>query len=155
VDEARLLPRLVLALVLGVALGIEREWRRKPAGLRTHGLVCLSTATLMAVSHLLQTEGGTLAGDPTRMAQGILTGIGFIGAGTIVRHGDAITGITTAATIWLTATVGILAGSGYYVLAVGVTLLALLVLDGMNRLVAWLRDEHHERTPRSGDYHEG
>src|SRR5262245_52504512 len=120
-DEVRLLPRLVVALVLGIVLGVERERARKPAGLRTHAVVSLSCATLMAASGLLQTSDGAIVGDPTRMAQGILTGIGFIGAGTILRQQNMVIGITTAATIWLSAAVGILCGSGFYVLAVAMS----------------------------------
>jgi len=138
-DELRLLPRLAVAFVLGIALGVERERRGKPAGLRTHVLVCLSTATLMAAAELLQDRDGAIVGDPTRMAQGILTGIGFIGAGTIVRQRNMVTGITTAATIWLTAATGMMAGAGLYVLAVAITVLAVLALDGLEWLVARVR----------------
>src|SRR5262249_46339386 len=138
-DELRLVPRLLVAFVLGFALGVERERRRKPAGLRTHTVVCLSTAALMAGSQLLQTQGPTPIGDPTRRAQGILTGIGFIGAGTIVRQGNMVPGITPAATIWLSATVGILVGAGYYILSITLAVLAVLALDGMNWLVGLLR----------------
>lgn len=138
-DELRLLPRLLVAFVLGIALGVERERRGKPAGLRTHVLVCLSTATLMAAAELLQDRDGTTIGDPTRMAQGILTGIGFIGAGTIVRQRNMVTGITTAATIWLTAATGMMAGAGLFVLAVAITVLAVLALDGLEWLVARVR----------------
>ena len=138
-DELRLLPRLAVAFVLGIALGVERERRGKPAGLRTHVLVCLSTATLMAAAELLQDRDGAIVGDPTRMAQGILTGIGFIGAGTIVRQRNMVTGITTAATIWLTAATGMMAGAGLYVLALAITVLAVLALDGLEWLVARVR----------------
>ena len=146
-DEVRLLPRLVAAFVLGMALGVERERRRKPAGLRTHTVVCLSTATLMVGAHLLQTPAGALVGDPTRMSQGILTGIGFIGAGTIVRQRNMVTGITTAATIWLTAAVGMLAGAGFYVLATALAVLSLVALDGMTWIVRWLRTDARVREP--------
>ena len=146
-DELRLMPRILVALVLGFVLGVERERRRKPAGLRTHTVVCLSTATLMAASSLLQDDDGAQVGDPTRMAQGILTGIGFIGAGTIVRQRTVVTGITTAATIWLTATVGILAGAGYILLAVALAALALLSLDGMDWFVRRLRPDPHAAEP--------
>jgi putative Mg2+ transporter-C (MgtC) family protein len=141
-DEIRLLPRLVVALILGSALGFEREWRRKPAGLRTHVLVSLSTAALMAGADLLQTEDGATVGDPVRMAQGILTGIGFIGAGTIVHQRNMVTGITTAATIWLAAAVGMLSGGGLYILAVALAVLSLLSLDGLEWLMARLGHEH-------------
>ena len=148
-DEVRLLPRLLVALLLGLALGVERERRRKPAGLRTHTVVCLSTATLMAAAELLQDSETVVVGDPTRMSQGILTGIGFIGAGTIVRQRNMVTGITTAATIWLTAAVGILAGAGFYMLALALTALALFALNGMNWLVRWLRTEARIRETES------
>jgi putative Mg2+ transporter-C (MgtC) family protein len=133
-DELRLLPRLLVALVLGFVLGFERERKHKPAGLRTHAVVTLSTATLMAAAGLLQTDDGTVVGDPVRMSQGILTGIGFIGAGTILRHRNTVTGITTAATIWLGASVGMLCGTGLYVLAVSLTALSLLALIGSDWL---------------------
>jgi putative Mg2+ transporter-C (MgtC) family protein len=129
----------MVALVLGVVLGVERERRRKPAGLRTHAVVCLSCAALTAGAELLQHSDGTMIGDPVRMAQGILTGIGFIGAGTIIRQPTMVIGITTAATIWLSAAVGILSGAGLYVLAVAVAVLALVALDGMDWLVGRLR----------------
>jgi putative Mg2+ transporter-C (MgtC) family protein len=138
-DEVRLLPRLLAAFVLGLVLGLERERRGKPAGLRTHTIVCISTATLMALADLLQTRDGSIVGDPTRMAQGILTGIGFIGAGTIVRQRNMVIGVTTAATIWLTATVGMLAGAGFYVLGVALTLLSVAALDGLEWLVRRVR----------------
>lgn len=146
-DEVRLLPRLLVAFLLGMALGVERERRRKPAGLRTHTVVCLSTATLMAAAHLLQTSEGAIIGDPARMSQGILTGIGFIGAGTIVRQRNMVTGITTAATIWLTAAVGILAGAGFYVLATALAALALLALNGMTGMVRRLRTDARAAEP--------
>jgi putative Mg2+ transporter-C (MgtC) family protein len=133
-DELRLLPRLIVALVLGIGLGFELERKNKPAGLRTHAIVTLSTAALMAAATLLQIEDGTVVGDPVRMSQGILTGIGFIGAGTILRHRNTVTGITTAATIWLGASVGMLCGAGLYVLAVSLTALSLLALLGTDWL---------------------
>ena len=138
-DELELLPRLLLAVVLGGVLGIEREYDRKPAGLRTHIIVCLSSATLMAGSQLLQTRGSTLIGDPARMAQGILTGIGFIGAGTIVQQRNIVTGITTASTIWMAAAVGILCGARFYLLALVTTVLVFIVLEGGLRLEALTR----------------
>jgi putative Mg2+ transporter-C (MgtC) family protein len=102
--------------------------------LRTHAVVTLSTAALMAAAALLQTEDGAVIGDPVRMSQGILTGIGFIGAGAILRHRNTVTGITTAATIWLAASVGMLCGAGLYVLAVSLTALSLLALVGSDWL---------------------
>lgn len=151
-DEIRLLPRLLVAFVLGVALGVERQRQRKPAGLRTHVLVTVSTAALMAVASLLQTPNGQILGDPARMAQGILTGIGFIGAGAIVRQRGSVIGVTTAATIWMAAGVGILAGSGYYILAVTLTALALLALEGLTWAIRRLHlDEQTGETELRGE----
>jgi putative Mg2+ transporter-C (MgtC) family protein len=124
--------RLIMALLFGGAIGLERSYHGRPAGFRTHALVCLSTALLMLVSafetawvsappsELVRT---TL--DPTRMAQGIMTGIGFLGAGAIIKEGLTVRGLTTAASIWITAAIGVLIGIGFYfpaVLAVALTL---------------------------------
>ena len=83
--ELQYVPRLVAAFLIGMLLGLERQRRQKPAGLRTHVLVCTSCALLMGLSQLLRQQSPLFAGDPVRMAQGVLTGIGFIGAGTIIR----------------------------------------------------------------------
>jgi putative Mg2+ transporter-C (MgtC) family protein len=133
-DEVQLVPRLAVAFGLGALLGLERERRGKPAGLRTHVLVALAAALLMSLSELVQQQGGTTLGDPVRMAQGVLTGIGFIGAGTIIRQGDEVVGITTAGTIWMAATLGLVAGSGYYILALAGAVLAFAAINGLEWL---------------------
>ncbi len=126
---------LVAAMVAGGMIGLERTYHGRAAGFRTHVLVCTTSALLMMVT-LYQGRwfGGTTVGnvntDPTRMAQGIMTGIGFLGAGVIMKDGLAVRGLTTAASIWITAALGILAGIGLYsvvVAGVAVTLLALSV----------------------------
>lgn len=137
-DELRLVPRLAAAVVIGMLLGLEREWRHKPAGLRTHMLVALASAMLMSLSELVQARGGTITGDPVRMAQGVLSGIGFIGAGTIIRQGDSVEGITTAATIWMAAALGLVAGAGLYVLAGAGVVFALIALKGLQWLARWM-----------------
>ena len=122
--------RLLLALVFGGAIGLERSYHGRPAGFRTHTLVCLSTALLMLVSAFeaewFHLDGGVRSTlDPTRMAQGIMTGIGFLGAGAIIKDGLTVRGLTTAASIWTTAAIGVLTGIGFYfpaVLALGLTL---------------------------------
>lgn len=122
--------RLVVALVVGGLIGLERSYRGRPAGFRTHALVCLSTSLLMLVtvyqSSWFQADGLARATiDPTRMAQGIMTGIGFLGAGAIIEEGLTVRGLTTAASIWITAAIGILVGIGFYfpaALASGLTL---------------------------------
>ena len=122
---AEISQRLLLALLFGGAIGIERSYHGRPAGFRTHALVCLSTCLLMLVSvyeALWFTPTATTAArvtlDPTRMAQGIMTGIGFIGAGAIIKEGLTVRGLTTAASIWITAAIGVLIGIGFYFPAV-------------------------------------
>jgi putative Mg2+ transporter-C (MgtC) family protein len=118
--------RLLLAAVLGAAIGFQRERAHKPAGLRTHVLICLGAALFTVVSIL----GFSGPVDPSRVAAGVVTGIGFIGAGVIFRgmRGDKVVGITTAASIWVTAAIGIAAGVGLCIIAVGVTVLTVVVL---------------------------
>jgi len=107
--------RLLASLVIGGLIGLERSYHGRPAGFRTHALVCLSTSLLMLVT-VYETRWfpsdaqGRISLDPTRMAQGIMTGIGFLGAGTIMREGLSVRGLTTAASIWITAAIGILVG---------------------------------------------
>ncbi len=122
--------RLLAALGAGALIGMERSYHGRPAGFRTHALVCLASAVLMLVtvyeSQWFTSHGGArVAVDPTRMAQGIMTGIGFLGAGAIMKEGLTIRGLTTAASIWITAAIGILVGIGFYIpagLAVVLTL---------------------------------
>jgi putative Mg2+ transporter-C (MgtC) family protein len=126
--------RLLAALFIGGLIGLERSYHGRPAGFRTHALVCLSTSLLMLVpvyeTHWLPSVAyGRIALDPTRMAQGIMTGIGFLGAGTIMREGLSVRGLTTAASIWITAALGILVGIGFYFPAGFATLLTLGTLS--------------------------
>jgi len=118
--------RLLLAAFLGGIIGFQREKANKPAGLRTHILICLGSALFTVVSVL----GFTGNVDPSRIAAGVVTGIGFIGAGVIFRgmRGDKVMGITTAASIWITAAIGIAAGAGLYIIASVVALVTVLVL---------------------------
>lgn len=111
--------RLIVALAVGGLIGLERSYHGRPAGFRTHGLVCLSTAVLMLVTvyealWFPAVSQGRITLDPTRLAQGIMTGIGFLGAGTIIKEGFSIRGLTTAASIWITAAIGILIGIGFF-----------------------------------------
>ena len=120
--------RLVAALAAGSLIGLERSHRGRPAGFRTHALVCLASSLLMLVTvyetHWFpQTASARVIVDPTRMAQGIMTGIGFLGAGAIIKEGLSVRGLTTAASIWVTAAIGILTGIGFYFAAgIGVVL---------------------------------
>jgi|SRR5882672_2369921 len=110
--------RLMVALVAGAMVGFERSYQGRPAGVRTHALVCTASSLLMLVtayeSRWMHVAGDLVRLDPTRMAQGIMTGIGFLGAGVIFREGLSVRGLTTAASIWMTAAIGILAGIGFY-----------------------------------------
>jgi putative Mg2+ transporter-C (MgtC) family protein len=114
--------RISAALVVGAVIGFERSFHGRPAGFRTHALVCVASALLMLVT-VYQTEWmagvpvETIRTDPTRMAQGIMTGIGFLGAGVIFREGLTVRGLTTAASIWITSAIGILVGIGFYTAA--------------------------------------
>ncbi len=118
--------QVLLSLFLGGIIGFERERRNKPAGLRTHMLVAAGTTAFTLAS--IYGFGGTEPQDPSRVAAQIVSGIGFLGAGTIFRSGSEVRGLTTAATIWLVAALGMLVGVGMYWLAVFTTILTGLVL---------------------------
>ena len=135
--------RLVLAALLGAVIGVEREWRDRTAGLRTHMLVCLGSAVFTIVSaygftewydSIPASERTTVVSDPTRIAAQIVTGIGFLGAGAIFRSDDGIRGLTTAASLWMMAAIGLASGAGYYELAVASTVLMLLVLVALRQV---------------------
>ncbi len=131
-----ILTRLLAAVVAGGIIGLERSYHGRPAGMRTHALVCLSSSLLMLLTVyqwtlLSEVPIDTLRVDPTRMAQGIMTGIGFLGAGVIMREKLTIRGLTTAASVWITAAIGIIIGMGFYVAAVAATIITLLVLSSL------------------------
>jgi len=134
VEQTRpdILLHLVAALAAGGAIGMERSYHGRPAGFRTHALVCLASALLMLLTKY-QAEwfavGPEVRIDPTRMAQGIMTGIGFLGAGVIFKEGISVRGLTTAASIWITAAIGVLMGSGLYSPAIAGTIATLGVLS--------------------------
>jgi len=138
--------RLVAALVAGGLIGLERSHRGRPAGFRTHALVCLASSLLMLVT-VYETHWFPYAPDarvtldPTRMAQGIMTGIGFVGAGAIIKEGFTVRGLTTAASIWITAAIGILTGVGFYFAAVLGTVLALGTLSAFRWIEARMPTE--------------
>lgn len=118
-DYLEICLRLGAALVVGGLIGMERSYHGRPAGFRTHTLVCMASALLMLVtvyeSQWFHAESSArVVVDPTRMAQGIMTGIGFLGAGVIMKDGLSVRGLTTAASIWITAAIGILVGIGFY-----------------------------------------
>jgi len=110
--------KLLLAIALGGIIGLERETSQKPAGLRTHILICVSSAMMMILSALvLEGKNGT-AGDLVRVAAAVITGMGFIGAGTIIQSQGMVHGLTTASTLWTVSGLGLVVGAGYYLVAV-------------------------------------
>lgn len=125
-----LITRVLLACILGGIIGFEREhYRNKPAGLRTHILVCMGSCLVMLIAHFaISAYAGQINIDPTRMGAQVVSGIGFLGAGAIIRHGVSVKGITTAASIWVVASVGLACGIGFYSGAIFVTFLIWAVL---------------------------
>lgn len=128
--------RLTVGLVLGAIIGFERELQRQPAGFRTHSLVSLGAALFTVVS-AYGFSGDTV--DPTRIAAQIVSGIGFIGAGTILQHRGHIRGLTTAASLWSVAAIGTAAGAGLYIVAIVGSLLILVVLSILDRIEEFAR----------------
>ncbi|WP_127130140.1 MgtC/SapB family protein [Pseudoflavitalea rhizosphaerae] len=134
-----ILERLLVAMAIGMLLGIEREHRDKSAGLRTLTLICMGSCMFMLVSLFID------AGNTYRTASNIVTGIGFIGAGVIFKSEKGVNGITTAATIWATAAVGMAVGSGLYLAALGSCALILIVLALFIRIEQWIERINKER----------
>lgn len=126
--------QLSLAALLGGAIGFERESKGKPAGLRTNILICMGATLFTILSYRLAPPGG----DAGRVAAQVVTGIGFLGAGTILHARGTVLGLTSAATIWLVAAVGMAIGSRLYIDALGTTALAMLVLEGLGPVETWL-----------------
>jgi len=127
------------ALLLGIVVGYERTWNGRAAGMRTYGFVCMASAALVVVTgHPQSWFGGHpipgVGGDPTRVIQGIVTGIGFLGAGVIMKDGFSITGLTTAASIWTVSAIGVLVGMGFYAAALVLTLLATIGMMMLRRI---------------------
>lgn len=131
--ELTMTVRLVLAAILGGLIGLERESLNKAAGFRTHTLVCLGSCLIMVTSIEMYTLHGWTA-DPARLAAQVVSGIGFLGAGTIMRSGFGIKGLTTAASLWVVAAIGLAIGSGRYVTAVVTTVIVLIVLVYLSKL---------------------
>jgi putative Mg2+ transporter-C (MgtC) family protein len=135
---------IIFAVIFGAVIGIEREFHGKAAGLRTNILICLGAAVFTIISE--QMTAGT-EGSVTRIAAQIVTGVGFLGAGAIIQDRGGVHGLTTAATIWLVASIGMACGARFYQLAVITTLLAILVLLGLAKLAKPL-ENHHEKSKR-------
>jgi putative Mg2+ transporter-C (MgtC) family protein len=139
------LQRLAVSFLFGMLVGLERYTHGRPAGLRTHILVCLSSCAIMLVpEHLLPRMPGSTAGgvvDPTRVIQGALTGIGFLGAGVILKEGTSVYGLTTAACIWMIAVIGLIVGSGMYFVGAAALVLTLVTLVNLRVLERFLRQD--------------
>jgi len=128
ISEFELIIRLLLALLLGALIGLERERGDKPAGLRTHILVSIGSAQFTILSFY-----AFPGSDPSRIAAYIVAGVGFIGAGTIIQTRDRVTGITTAATLWVTSSIGMAVGIGFYTAAIIVAAISYITLQ-----LAWI-----------------
>ncbi len=135
--------RLLLAAGLGAAMGLEREVRQKPAGLRTNILIAVGSALFTTVS----VHFGGIGGTPDRIAAQIVTGIGFLGAGAILHSAVSVHGMTTAATIWVNAAVGMAAGAGQYLMATVATVITLLVLIVVGRVEAMVERRSKPQEP--------
>jgi putative Mg2+ transporter-C (MgtC) family protein len=142
VPEWELYVRLVVAAGMGGAIGLERELRDQPAGFRTHTLVALGSCLFALVSAFgidaLLGEASSARTDPTRIAAQIVSGIGFLGAGAILRYGTTVRGLTTAASLWVVAAIGMAAAFGAYLLSLTTTALTLVALIGLRPLRSWM-----------------
>lgn len=139
VSEKEVILRLILSAVLSGFVGLEREMRHRGAGLRTHILVSLGSSLIMLTSlYIFDIYKDSVPLDPTRIAAGVITGIGFLCAGTIIRYGEAVKGLTTAASLWMVASIGLSVGCGFYqagYVACALTLIVLLVLRPVEKYV--------------------
>jgi putative Mg2+ transporter-C (MgtC) family protein len=152
--------RLGVAAAMGGVLGLEREIKDKPAGLRTHMMVALGAACFTLAAFTLEREAtgdfdvrSRLVVDPTRVVEGIIGGIGFLGAGAIIRDRGTVEGLTTAGSIWLVGAIGVAAGAGHYLLGGTAVLLAVVILFALGHLERWMdrRRGKHLDEPRGGE----
>jgi putative Mg2+ transporter-C (MgtC) family protein len=146
VGDGELGARLLFSLLFGLLVGIERQWHHKNAGLKTNCLVTLGAAAFTIIAQ-------TGFNNPSQVAAGVLTGIGFIGAGVIIRHGDSIQGVNSAATLWVTAAGGMVVGVGHYRLAIMLLILVLLTQFLVRKLANWIdiRSGEAARIPQNSE----
>jgi putative Mg2+ transporter-C (MgtC) family protein len=137
---------IILAVLFGAAIGLEREFSHKAAGLRTNILICLGAAVFTVISKRMAADEQDCL---TRIAAQIVTGVGFLGAGAIIMDRGGIHGLTTAATIWLVASIGMACGAGFYSLAIITTLIAIIVLLGLAKLAKHERNEKKQSSESS------
>jgi len=143
--ETELCLRVLAAYGFGIAIGVERQVANKPAGLRTHAIVCVAAA-LLTTSSLLLGDELNVPGEALRVAAGVVTGIGFIGAGTILQTRHTVIGLTTAATVFMAAAIGIAVGSGHYLLA--------LTAAGLTIFSTWVLRMFETESPEADDQDE-
>jgi putative Mg2+ transporter-C (MgtC) family protein len=143
--------RLIVAFVLSAVIGFEREWYRKPAGLRTIVLVGLASALFTVVSFRIRDVFPGVLADPGRIAAQVVTGIGFLGAGTIIRARGTIVGLTTAASIFVAAAIGMAVAFGLFTEAVATTILVLLTFYGLSYVVDMVRKKSNVPEPFQED----
>ena len=136
--------KLILAVFLGGLIGLERQFRHKAAGLRTNMLICFGSAMFTVISAQMADKFG---GDHTRIAAQIIAGIGFLGAGTIIHAQGSVIGLTSAATIFVAAAVGMAAGAGLYATAIFATVVVLIALVGLGRLEDYFERKHFPKYP--------
>lgn len=132
--DADMLMRVLVACILGGIIGLERESLNRPAGFRTHMLVTTGAALCMVLNELFITSNPGMNIDPGRLGAAVIQGIGFLGAGTIIREGNNVSGLTTAASLWTVACVGLTVGAGHYLLAIATTFIVLLILEFFARI---------------------
>jgi putative Mg2+ transporter-C (MgtC) family protein len=138
--------KLVLAVVFGGIIGLEREFSQKPAGLRTNILICIGATMMMALSGIMLGGAASGSADALRIAAGVITGMGFIGAGTIMQAGGHVHGLTTASTLWAVAGLGLFIGAGYYAFAAvytGIVVITLFVFPIIERMVPHRSSFHY------------
>jgi putative Mg2+ transporter-C (MgtC) family protein len=141
-SEWELVLRMVIATLLAGAIGWDREAAEKSAGIRTHMLVGAGAALFVAASILILGDVGAAEGDAVRIPAAIVAGVGFLGAGAIIRSGHSVTGMATAAGIWVTASIGLLVGAGFFVISIAATVFVLLASNGTRIVLQRMTDRN-------------
>lgn len=145
-SNVQIIIRLIVSVLVSGLIGLERQLHRRAAGLRTHILVCVGSTLIMLTSlYIFDIYKDKIAVDPSRIAAGVITGIGFLGAGTIIRYGEEIRGLTTAASLWVVAALGLAVGCGFYVAAIATTVIVLLTLMFLRRLENKIFGDKHPK----------
>ena len=145
-SNTQIIIRLLISVLVSGLIGLERQLHRRAAGLRTHILVCVGSTLIMLTSlYIFDIYKDKIAIDPSRIAAGVITGIGFLGAGTIIRYGEEIRGLTTAASLWVVAALGLAVGCGFYTAAIATTVIVLLTLMFLRRLENKIFGDKHPK----------